>query len=510
MARKGGFVLVNTNTMSEEVSPQQIQPSDLPDQDLHWCSINLNEVFQRNLRLEASVYDVEGKHAREILHKCRWPLTSIIGDDGLANAYRPPIYKRIWSEEGHPYYLPSQITHLNPINERMLSEVSKVNFDLNRAKRGEILLTCSGTIGNCSLVTDTLANKLFSQNIIHLTFEDQINAGYVYAFIKTKTGQLLLQSNEYGAVISHIDPDHLNTIPIPNPPDDFKKLINQKIRESYSLRDEANKLLCKAEGLLYEYLNLPPLEKIKPQYFDKKVDLRNFNIKLSELSGRIDSSYHTPIINSIIGQLKKKSKEIIPIDNPQLSKNILLPSRFARVYVQEGQGMVFFGGKQVFQLDPDNKKYLSLNKHDVRIKGELLLKENMILITRSGTIGKVVLVPKHWEKWVANEHIIRVEPVSSEIAGYLYVFLASDYGHELITRFTYGAVVDEIDHYQVSKIPIPLLKDDAIQNKINNLALEANEKRTGAYYLEQEAIHLTYVFTPHKAPQLIFPPISIS
>lgn len=120
-----------------------------------------------------------------------------------------------------------------------------------------------------------------------------------------------------------------------------------------------------------------------------------------------------------------------------------------------------------------------------------LLKENMILITRSGTIGKITLTPKHWEKWVANEHVIRVEPASSEIAGYLYVFLASDYGHELITRFTYGAVVDEIDHHHVSKIPIPLLKDEAIQNKINNLALEANEKRTRAYHLEQEAIHLT-------------------
>src|SRR5699024_11283164 len=49
-----------------------------------------------------------------------------------------------------------------------------------------------------------------------------------------------------------------------------------------------------------------------------------------------------------------------------------------------------------------------------------------------------------WESWTANQHIIRVVPANSEIAGYLNVFLASDYGHQLITRFTYGSVVDEI------------------------------------------------------------------
>ena len=142
----------------------------------------------------------------------------------------------------------------------------------------------------------------------------------------------------------------------------------------------------------------------------------------------------------------------------------------------------------MFELDPMGKKYLSLVHHGDRIKKQLELSENMTLITCSGTIGKIALVPRHWENWAASQHIIRVVPTNKDIAGYICVFLATDYGHELITRFTYGSVVDEIDNRHVSKIPFPLLKNADTQAKINSLALEANELRYKAYQLEQEAL----------------------
>lgn len=112
----------------------------------------------------------------------------------------------------------------------------------------------------------------------------------------------------------------------------------------------------------------------------------------------------------------------------------------------------------------------------------------MTLVTCSGTIGKVALVGKHWENWTANQHIIRVVPASVDLAGYINVFLSSDYGHELITRYTYGSVIDEIDDNHVSQIAFPILKDQDVQSEINSLALEANEKRYQAYQMEQEAI----------------------
>lgn len=73
---------------------------------------------------------------------------------------------------------------------------------------------------------------------------------------------------------------------------------------------------------------------------------------------------------------------------------------------------------------------------------------------------------------------------------YLNVFLSSEYGYQLITHFTYGSVVDEIDDNHVRQIPFPLLKNKAVQDRINALALEANKKRYEAYLLEQQAIEI--------------------
>ena len=75
-----------------------------------------------------------------------------------------------------------------------------------------------------------------------------------------------------------------------------------------------------------------------------------------------------------------------------------------------------------------------------------------------------------------------------KIAGYIYAWLSSDYAYQLITRYTYGAVVDEIDNKQVSDINIPLLQDAKLQKAINDKVLEANKKRSEAYELEQEAL----------------------
>ena len=151
---------------------------------------------------------------------------------------------------------------------------------------------------------------------------------------------------------------------------------------------------------------------------------------------------------------------------------------------------MFFGGAQIYELDPSNKKYLSISQHRENIVNDLKIYINSILITRSGTVGKVAIVPKHWEGWISNEHVIRIVPANNEIAEYLYAWLSSDYAYPLINRYIYGAVVDEINAEQVAAIAIPLLHDENVQKIINDKVLEANRKRTEAYKLEREALNV--------------------
>lgn len=268
--------------------------------------------------------------------------------------------------------------------------------------------------------------------------------------------------------------------------------IHNLIEQSFKLRDEANDLMDEAQASLRVALQLPEIEKLqtKAKQFNKKSGVLNYSVPLIELNNRLDGSYHVPIVKAIERHINKTAKEVLTIGDEKISQVVMLPGRFKRIYVEEGSGVTFFGGKQLFELDPNNKKYLSLIHHGDRIKNQLTLHENMTMITCSGTIGKVTIVPKHWEGWTANQHIIRVFPINNKIAGYLYAWLSSDYAHLLITRYTYGAVVDEISDKQVSEISIPLLQDTNIQKTINDKVLAANKKRARAYELEQEALQV--------------------
>ena len=474
----------------QDVQPE-VRYSELPQEDVKWCTVSLADVISANKRLEAAVFDVDGKHAREVIANCKWDSVPLYGAEGLSTAYTGGRFKRIWLEKSDlPIYQPSSITDIKPTPDGFLSHLTKTNFDALRVHKGQILLSCSGTIGKVALVSNTLDNKIFSHDLIRINIKNPSDIGFVYTFLRSKIGNTILQTNNYGAVIQHIEPEHLAEIPIPNPPEHIKTKINDLIMRSFALRDESNELLDQSTALLVNALKLPPINDFKTTRFDSSTDVNNYNVKLSELSKRLDCSYHVPIVAAIKEHLCKHAAEVTTVGDRRVSKDIILPGRFKRVYVEEGQGRVFFGGKQLYELDPSNKKHLSISKHSTRIKAELEIEENTILMTRSGTVGKVSITPKHWEHWIASDHIIRVVPVDESIAGYLYTFLASDYGYNLIARFTYGSVVDEIDNNHVSQIPFPLLKDTDAQAEINRLALETNKLRYQAYLLEQEAMQI--------------------
>ena len=481
------MVSSNLAPKTKAASESEIVINEKP---LKWCPVALSDVVVRGNRLEASVFDIEAKQARNLIVHGKYPIITICGKDGMASSYVCGRFKRVWVKKSDmPIYQPSAITDIKPAPDGYISRSTKTDVEALRVHKGQVLMTCSGTIGKVSYVSKTLDGKIFSHDLLRIDCRNETDAGYIYAYLKSKTGNKILLTNSYGAVITHIEPEHLNTVPIPNASKEIKVRIHNLIVRSYALRDESNELIDKATEMLIEELHLPDIDAFDVDLYKNGEAVDTFNVRLSDISGRLDASYHVPISEAIVEHLQKYAEEVTNVGDARISKEIILPVRFKRVYVDEGYGKVLIGGKQLYELDPYNKKYLSSTKHDKLLK-MLEVHENTTLITRSGTIGKIALVPKHWECWVPSDHIIRVVPANKDIAGYLNIFLASAYGFKLITRFTYGAVVDEIDDNHVRAIPIPLLKNHEVQKQINDLALEANQKRYEAYQLEQEALRI--------------------
>lgn len=475
--------MVNLNLAYKTPVETSLREVKISEKPVKWCSVSLSEVVSRGKRLEASVFDVEAIQAYDILTHGKYPAVNLISTEGpVSRAYYGGRLKRHYidkKEKGATGFLgSSEMLDCNPKPVKYMLNDDKAT-DV-RVNKGDVLISRSGTIGNVTYVGDTLARFLVSEHAIRMECKEY--SGYVYAFLKSQIGKQVVCSTKYGAVIQEIEPEHLATVPIPNAPEALKQRINDLIVRSYELRDESNDLIDQATALLVNELKLPDIGAFDVGFYKKTAPVDTFNVKLSEMSERLDASYHVPIADAITEHLQKYAEKVTTIADKRISKEVILPGRFKRIYVDKGYGRVFIGGKQIYELDPTNKKYLSNVHHGDRISKQLELHENMTLITCSGTIGKVALVGKHWENWTANQHIIRIVPANKDIAGYLNIFLASDYGFQLITRFTYGSVVDEIDDNHVRAVPVPILKNRSVQQEINKLALEANQKRYEAFF----------------------------
>lgn len=452
---------------------------------INWISVPIQEVLNGDIRLEASVYATEAEKAKLTLLKNKFGVISL---EKLINTNHCPRFKRIFVDKSDlPIYQPSQIKELNPSPAAYISNRTATDLEALRVKKGQILMTCSGTVGKVTIVSSTTDNYIFSHDLLRINVKNELDIGYIYTYFLTKMGQLLISANNYGAVIKHIEPSHLLSIPIPDAPILLRKLCNDKIQESFRLRDLSNDLLEKAHLVLKEKLSLPSIDNFLQE--GNSNSQLGFTISSKNLESRLEAKYHHPMINKVISHLNKYADDVKPLNDESLTMSIQLPGRYKRHYVEPAYGVPFIGGKEILELDPRGEKYLSLKLHSDRIASELTLKNNMILITRSGTIGKVVLVPKHWNNWTASEHLLRVIPVNDKCAGYLYAWLSSEWALPLIRRYTYGAVVFEIDQHHLGSVPIPIINEESM-SLINDLVLEANELRTKAFILEQEALDI--------------------
>jgi type I restriction enzyme, S subunit len=448
-------------------------------------TIKLSEILNAGVRLEASAFSIEARNAVTALKNSGLQLIPLYGEGGLCqeahNAFR---FKRIYvkSEQGVPFLSSSEIISLRPRIEKCLSSKHTKNLDKLLVQKWDILISCSGTIGNISLASERFAGKALSQHAIRLRTNDADVAGYVTAFLRSQYGRSQLTQSTYGSVIVHIEPKHLERVLIPDLPPIRRIAIGRLMCKAGELRDEANRLLDEADRLLHERLNLPYLKSINPNGGESAIA----KIKASQWMGRLEGSFHDPVAIAAEKQLSELSVEVTTVGDSRVTREVRAITKFRkRTYVEKG-GIPLLSSKQIFQIDPVDVKRLAKGAHTKDLS-EIQLQENMIAVTCSGTIGRVQIIPAYMAKWTANQHANRLLATEGMNPGYLYAWLASDYGHRLITRHSYGSVILEFDRFMLAAVSIPL-PELRIRDEIGNLVLKANKLRDEAWRNEQEAI----------------------
>ena len=175
---------------------------------------------------------------------------------------------------------------------------------------------------------------------------------------------------------------------------------------------------------------------------------------------------HSPFGNSLIRDV---------------TSDIYCPGIFRRNYTKTGTP--FLGGGDIQKADYDSGKYLRAKttpKHDI-----LQIKKGWTLVTCGGTIGDSVFANNLLAKCWVSQHVMRVIP-SSIKEGMLFAYLASKYGHSLLTTNTYGSVIPTLNASNIASLPIPNFPED-FQQRIDGLIQESARLREKASEKVQEA-----------------------
>jgi Type I restriction modification DNA specificity domain len=232
---------------------------------------------------------------------------------------------------------------------------------------------------------------------------------------------------------------------------------------------------------------------------DRSVEHFAISSDLVEASGelRLDASFYNRRVIQARAALDRCGMMIKTLG--ELTNAVFFPTRFKRIYVTADHGVPFLQGSHVVQFQPTDVKYLSRKVH--KNMDALLIRAGWLLITRSGTVGRVTVVPPEWDGWAASEHVFRVIPkVGSECPpGYLAAFLSSPLGQAQLTAQIYGAVVDELteEHVRSVRVPIPTTPEQRQEvMAVDQLAKKSVRQRAAAVKLANQAAARLDEFLP--------------
>ena len=170
---------------------------------------------------------------------------------------------------------------------------------------------------------------------------------------------------------------------------------------------------------------------------------------------RLDASFFDPGIGGA-----SEAAGSYPVDRLGDLADVTLPGIFERVWAADrNHGLPYLNATDLLPLFalgvPARERFLSLVS-DTDIE-TLVVRKDWLLMTGSGTIGRVYHVPERLDGWAATHDLIRIVPKSPDLVGYLYAWLSTPNAQAQILRYTYGGQITHVTDRQISELPVPRL-----------------------------------------------------
>ena len=179
---------------------------------------------------------------------------------------------------------------------------------------------------------------------------------------------------------------------------------------------------------------------------------------------RLDARHFNPSAKEAVERIADTGLELKPLSE---LASVTLGNIFTRIWADDSEhGTPYLNSTDLLSLfaigqPAGGKRYLS---HATQTNiNSLLIQEDSLLMTCSGTIGRVFYVPKRLHGWAATHDLIRIVPREEGMTGYLYAYLNSDVAQIQILSHTHGGQIDHVTDDQVAGCLVPMLGSDDIK-----------------------------------------------
>ncbi len=389
-------------------------------------------------------------------------------------------------EHGVPFLTTSSLLQADLSNLSLLSKKDAQSRQLSflEIKPGMTLITCSGSIGRMAYARADMEGVWSNQDIMKVVPDlDSIKPGYLYAYLCSRFGVPMIASGTYGAIIQHIEPQHIADLPVPRlgaAEEQAHDLIQRAADahvESGELRQQAGDLvnyICGFPGKLASGARIFAYSSAKP----------------NDILRRLDATFHNPVAQQ--AEALTNAAGGITLCNAGVSG--FESNRMKQVFVEEGYGTPFITSGGIFSKTIMPERYL---------RNQLLgedeswrINEYDTLIARSGQVGGIigrgVWADIRLDGFAASPHILRLRPTSEEFPpGYVYAFLClTDVGYQLLARTAAGSSIPFLPLDAVLEIKVPTTPSPQQRQEIDGLVKRAGELRKQSQELEMEAVAL--------------------
>ena len=444
-----------------------------------WMTIASSALRTGDRRMEAENYLSSGYGIRLAISAQKIAPASI---GSLADVWQPSRLKGIQvdREFGVSFLAATQVFDLRPRPRKFLSLDRTDNSEGRFIENGTIVITCSGSVGRATLIYEAHRGVLISHDLLRVIPKEPNHWGWLYAYFRSRSAFQMMTSAKYGHMIKHLEPSHLQALPIPVPRDDILESFQRDAKKILNWRNCYWKLQCEAEAIFSECVGkFPPGEQTAEIGFE--VSARAIFGKRR----RFEASCYSPIATNIIDQFKKAGLHCDSLR--KVTKRVWWPNRFKRVFGDEGDR--YLSADELFSINPvTSKRVIVEQAADV---SSYRVKEGWIVMARSGQVyglnGSVALLTKQHEAAFFSEDLIRIVADEDQIRpGYLFTALGHpELGRPLVIRHAYGTSIPHLDPEDVMEIPIVRLGVE-LEAKIADLMEQAMDLRVRADHLEDD------------------------